>query len=58
MISSVHRSSCSEKVEVGRNFEAYQEKFRGGQYLSAALMQTNTLAFSLTNKVRYLGTLV
>ena len=48
---SVHGSSCGEKVEVGRNFEAYQGKFRGGQYISAGLMQTNALVFSLTGKV-------
>ena len=43
MVTSVHRSSCSEKVKVGKNFEAYQEKFRGGQELSAGLMQTSAL---------------
>ncbi len=51
VVPSVHSSSYSERVEVGRNFEAYQEKFRGGQDLSAGLMQTKTLALSLTSKV-------
>ena len=49
---SVHKSSCGEKVEVGRNFEAYQEKFRGGYHFSAVLMQTKALALNLTTKVR------
>ena len=37
-------------VKVGKNFEAYQEKFRGGQDLSAGLMQTNALVLSLTSE--------
>ena len=48
---SVHKSSCGEKVEVGRNLEAYQEKFRGGHHFSAVLMQTKALAFSLPTRV-------
>ena len=46
-IPSVCSSSCGEKVEVGRNFEAYQGKFRGGRDLGVGLMQTKTLVFSL-----------
>ena len=38
-------------MKVGKNFEAYQEKFRGGQNLSAGLMQTNALVLSLIRKV-------
>ena len=49
---SVHSSSGGENVEVGKNFEAYQEKFRGGHHFSAVLMQTKALALSLTTKVR------
>lgn len=49
---SVHKSSCGEKVELGRNFEAYQEKFRGGHHFSVVLMQTKLLPLSLTTKVR------
>ena len=51
MVTSVHRSGCSEKVKVGKNFEAYQEKFRGGQNLSAGLMYTSALVLSLTRKI-------
>ena len=49
---SVHKRSCGEKVEVGNNFKAYQEKFRGGHHFSVMLMQTKMLALSLKTKVR------
>ena len=52
-ISSVRKSGCGEKVEVGRTFEAYQEKFRGGHDFSVVLMQTKVLALSHTTKVPF-----
>ena len=40
VIPSVHSCSGGEKLEVGKNFEAYQEKFRGGHHFSVVLKQT------------------
>ena len=48
---SIHSSSCGEKVEMGKNFEAFEEKFRGRDHFSAVLVQAKVLALSLTTKV-------
>ena len=46
-IPSVHKSSCSETVEVGRNFQAIRKNFVAGTHFSAVLMQTKALASAL-----------